>query len=184
MPNLASSTRQWNQRSASFRLYPDLITILGGHDRLGRLLADLLDDRVVAFREQRRDVGFHRVGVRCASIFAAILLRRVYHSCSIDRLRVLEYRFDRLPRAVLEPLEKTARAGRYDMRCLRPVPRSEESRRCRSRAGSRVHAARDRTARPFATACAASATNSAPAASRPSAPARRGSSTRASIPGR
>jgi hypothetical protein len=60
-------TRQQDQavkpEVGKLRLDAHLITILRGHDRLGGLLADLLDDRVVAFREQRRDVGFHRVGI-------------------------------------------------------------------------------------------------------------------------
>jgi hypothetical protein len=33
-----------------------LCAVLGGHHRLGRLLADLLQDRIVAPREQARDV--------------------------------------------------------------------------------------------------------------------------------
>ena len=34
----------------------DFIIVLGGHYRLGRLLADLLQDRAVALRKQARDV--------------------------------------------------------------------------------------------------------------------------------
>ena len=40
----------------------DFITVLRRHDRFGRLLADLLQDGVVAFREQRGDVGRRRIG--------------------------------------------------------------------------------------------------------------------------
>ena len=61
-PCRASSTRQWNQRSATSATMRDFITVLRGHDRLGRLLADLLQDRVVALGEQRRDVGRRRIG--------------------------------------------------------------------------------------------------------------------------
>ena len=40
----------------------EFITTLRGQDRLGRLLADLLEDRVLALREQGRDVGTARLG--------------------------------------------------------------------------------------------------------------------------
>ena len=58
----ASSTRQWNHRSATSATMREFITVLRRHDRLGRLLADLLQDRVVALREQRRDVRRRRIG--------------------------------------------------------------------------------------------------------------------------
>jgi hypothetical protein len=38
------------------------ITVLRRHDRLGRLLADLLEDRVVALGEELGDVGRRRIG--------------------------------------------------------------------------------------------------------------------------
>ena len=41
------------------------VAVLRGHHRLGRFLADLLQDRVVALGEQRRDVG--RRGIRAAA---------------------------------------------------------------------------------------------------------------------
>ena len=53
------------------------ITVLGGHDRLGRLLADLLEDRVVALGEQRRDVRPAGSAPRRASIVAAIAREHV-----------------------------------------------------------------------------------------------------------
>ena len=61
-PCRASSTRQWNHRSAISATMREFITVLRGHDRLGRFLADLLQDRVVALGEERRDVGRRRVG--------------------------------------------------------------------------------------------------------------------------
>ena len=51
------------------------ITVLRRHDRLGRLLADLLQDRVVALGEQRRDVGRRRIGRRGAMRWRAASAR-------------------------------------------------------------------------------------------------------------
>ena len=45
--------RQWNHRSAISATMRAGVAVLRGHHRLGRLLADLLQDRVVALREQR-----------------------------------------------------------------------------------------------------------------------------------
>jgi hypothetical protein len=50
---------------------PRAIAILRRHHRFGGLLADLLQDRVVAFREQRRDVRRRRIGALRNSIAAA-----------------------------------------------------------------------------------------------------------------
>ena len=158
-PWRASSTRQWNHRSATSATHADFITVLRGHDRLGRLLADLLQDRVVALARtapRRRTARDRR---RCARLDRRgdarehVVGRR--QSSAIDRLRVLRARArPSTPCAVVEPPEEAALAARCGRRCRPPARR-------RSRIASPSQSRRiSRTrctwpdARPCATACA------------------------------
>ena len=84
-PWRASSTRQWNHRSATSRRDARRVAVLRGHDGLGGLLADLLEDRVVALREQRRDVGGRR-GRRCGAT-AIVAASRARMSSRISHRR-------------------------------------------------------------------------------------------------
>ena len=56
-PCQPSMTRQWNQRSAVSCTICRSVARLGRDHRLGRLLADLLEDRVQALGVERGDVG-------------------------------------------------------------------------------------------------------------------------------
>src|SRR5258706_7575439 len=79
---------------------------------------------------------------------------------------------------------RSSSRGRCGRRCRRPARPARESRPSRSRAEARALSARDRTPRPGATACGASATSTRPRASRRSSRAPRDSSRRRSAPAR
>ncbi len=113
-PNAASAIMVWNHRSATSATMRSRGRRPCRHHDLGRLFADLLQDRVGALGEQPRDVAL--VGVAAAARRrsrrpGAPACRRPCGASFIggsfvDRVRVFQDRLDAVPGAVLVALEE------------------------------------------------------------------------------
>ena len=158
------------------------VAVLAGHHRLGGLLADLLQDRVVALGEQARDVALVRVA---AALRDSITAARRASVSSLGRRSFVDV--FRVFRAPARRPARRRRRRRWKKQVWRPVwqamPGSwpscvdleQHARRCRSRGAARAPSGSGRTPRPCATAGRASGSSTPPRRARRSAPAPRGS---------
>jgi len=152
-----SRTMLWNHRSAVSRTRCSLSPLFAASTVSVALFADFFQHRVLALREQARDIGF--VGIAGFARFD----RRAMRSGSVRRLsflvaffcrwrRILEHRID-VTQFPFSSLRKKQLRGRCGKRCRRLL-HLEQVASASSPGAARAASARGRIPRPWATAAA------------------------------